>query len=122
MGIATGALLGIGNADPLLLRMAASPGGRLLHSVSRTAASRFVGHDARRVRRFVTPWLVRNYNLSGVPFGTATYAIYQETTPQFKGNKLERYLSRDFDLALAKVEVEQFLKKLMVNSAEIVRA
>jgi 4-amino-4-deoxy-L-arabinose transferase-like glycosyltransferase len=69
----------------------------------------------------VAPWLVRNYNLSGVPFGTATFAVYQETIPQLQGNKLERYLTRDFDLAIAKVDTDQFLKKLMVNSAESVQ-
>lgn len=69
----------------------------------------------------VAPWLVRNHQLTGAPFGTATYTIYQDTVPQFKGNKLERYLSRDFELALAKVELNQFARKLMVNSADIVR-
>jgi hypothetical protein len=69
----------------------------------------------------VAPWIVRNYNLSGTPFGTATFAVYQDTVPQFKGNKLERYMSGDFELAQGKVETDQFLRKLFVNSADIVR-
>jgi 4-amino-4-deoxy-L-arabinose transferase-like glycosyltransferase len=68
----------------------------------------------------LTPWLVRNYNLSGTPFGTAGYAIYQDTQ-YLKGNKLERYMSRELELTLAKVEVDQFFKKLMINVADIVR-
>src|SRR5262249_51088885 len=52
---------------------------------------------------------------------TASYAIYQDTTPLFNGNKLERYMSREFDLSLAKVEMDHFLKKLMINVAEVVR-
>jgi Dolichyl-phosphate-mannose-protein mannosyltransferase len=67
------------------------------------------------------PWLARNYNLSGAPFGTATFAVYQDTIPQFTGNKLERYMSRDFESALGKVEINQFFRKLLVNAAEIVR-
>ena len=66
------------------------------------------------------PWLVRNYNLSGTPFGTATYAVYQDTISQFRGNKLERYMSPELEQATGKVEVNHFLKKLMVNSAETV--
>jgi 4-amino-4-deoxy-L-arabinose transferase-like glycosyltransferase len=69
----------------------------------------------------VTPWLVRNYSLSGTLFGTAGYAVYEQTTPQFQGNKLERYMSGDFDLALGKVEMDQFFRKLMINTADIVR-
>lgn len=71
----------------------------------------------------VTPWMVRNYNLTGAPFGTATYALFQEAplVPQLRGNKVERYLNRDFELALAKVEVNSLGRKLMVNTAEIVR-
>lgn len=69
----------------------------------------------------VSPWLVRNTMLTGLPFGTATYAIYQETVPQFQGNKLERYASQEFDLIMQKVQVNEFIKKLVVNSAGIVR-
>lgn len=71
----------------------------------------------------VTPWAVRNYNLTGMPFGTATYSLFQDAplVPQLRGNKVERYLNRDFEVALAKVEVNSLGRKLMVNTAEIVR-
>jgi hypothetical protein len=71
----------------------------------------------------VTPWLVRNYNLSGMPLGTTTFAIYQETNPnpEFRGTKLERYYNGDFEVALSKIGVDQFLRKLVVNTAEIMR-
>lgn len=69
----------------------------------------------------VAPWLVRNYNLCGMPFGTATYAVLDDTIPQFRGNKLERYMSSDFDQAATKVELNHFLKKLVGNSAEAIR-
>lgn len=69
----------------------------------------------------VAPWLVRNAVLTGAPFGTASYAIYQETAPQFTGNKLERYVSSEFDVAMEKVGVNAFVRKLVVNASEIVR-
>ena len=33
----------------------------------------------------MTPWLARNYDLSGTPFGTAGYAVF-ENTSQFPPN------------------------------------
>lgn len=39
----------------------------------------------------VTPWLVRNTMLSGWPFGTATFALLQDT-PMFPSDALERSL------------------------------
>lgn len=41
------------------------------------------------------PWLARNYTLTGTPFGTAGYAIYQGT-PFFEGDQLERAFNPDF--------------------------
>jgi hypothetical protein len=43
----------------------------------------------------VTPWLVRNYSLSGTLFGTAGYAALQQTAA-FPGDTLMRSLSPDF--------------------------
>ena len=39
----------------------------------------------------MAPWVVRNLNVSGLPFGTATYAIL-ETTFLYPGNQLQRSL------------------------------
>lgn len=41
------------------------------------------------------PWIVRNYTLSGTPFGTAGYGLYQGT-PFFQDDQLERTLNPDF--------------------------
>ncbi|MBN2506979.1 MAG: hypothetical protein JXQ71_09825 [Verrucomicrobia bacterium] len=43
----------------------------------------------------ITPWLVRNWAVSGSLFGTAGYAIYQDTA-QFTGDQLERTLAPSF--------------------------
>jgi hypothetical protein len=39
----------------------------------------------------VSPWLIRNYNLSGAPFGTASYCV-MDNTVLFPENRLERSL------------------------------
>jgi hypothetical protein len=41
------------------------------------------------------PWVARNYNVSGRPFGTATYTVV-ESTVIFPENRLERSLAPDF--------------------------
>ncbi len=41
------------------------------------------------------PWIIRNYHLSGAPFGTASYAI-MESTLRFPDNRLQRSLDPDF--------------------------
>jgi hypothetical protein len=43
----------------------------------------------------MTPWIARNFELSGTPFGTATYALL-ETTIFSPGNKLQRTLEPNF--------------------------
>jgi hypothetical protein len=45
----------------------------------------------------MAPWVVRNWMLSGAPFGTAGYAVFQDTAI-FKGLDLERTLHPDFSL------------------------
>jgi hypothetical protein len=46
----------------------------------------------------LAPWVVRNMNVSGHPFGTATYAI-DETTYLFPEHRLERSLEPDLKAA-----------------------
>jgi 4-amino-4-deoxy-L-arabinose transferase-like glycosyltransferase len=70
----------------------------------------------------MAPWIVRNYQLSGAPLGTAGFAIYQATDPlqkndPFPGNRLERSLNVD----LSQVAFEHFIRKLVVNAGEILR-
>ncbi len=44
----------------------------------------------------MAPWIVRNYSVSGTPFGTATYAVV-ENTMLYPENRLERSLEPDFE-------------------------
>jgi hypothetical protein len=41
------------------------------------------------------PWIIRNYHLSGVPFGTGSYFLY-DGTAIFPENKLDRSLNPEF--------------------------
>lgn len=54
----------------------------------------------------VTPWLVRNYQLSGTLFGTPGYAIYEQTL-RFPGTRLERSAKPD----LTVVQNFDFIRK-----------
>lgn len=67
-----------------------------------------------------SPWVARNYSVSGTAFGTAGYAVFHETS-EFPGNRLERYLTPEFEVALNRVEAEEFIRKLLVNSSEIIQ-
>ncbi len=67
----------------------------------------------------MTPWLVRNFQVSGTFFGTAQYAICQDT-PKLPGTVLERSLHPDFQRQQY-VEVDDYLRKLMINASQIVQ-
>ncbi len=64
----------------------------------------------------LTPWVVRNYNLSGTPFGTAGFAIVQNTS-KFSGHELERSLNPD----LSNIDSGEYLRKLFTNTREIIK-
>jgi hypothetical protein len=65
----------------------------------------------------LTPWLVRNWTISGTPFGTATYAVL-ENSVLFSGNSLQRLLNPDLELSgMAFVKVAWF--KLLANGSQI---
>jgi hypothetical protein len=61
------------------------------------------------------PWLGRNYALSGTPFGTAGYAVYQGT-PFFQEEQLERAFNPDFSTTFTGF----FWTKLISNLRDIV--
>jgi hypothetical protein len=61
------------------------------------------------------PWVVRNYHVSGTPFGTAGYAVYEHTS-NFPGNRLERSLNPDFK----RVTFSSFWYKFMGNTRQII--
>ena len=59
----------------------------------------------------MTPWILRNYHLSGAPFGTATYTVL-EGTSFFPGDRLERSLEPDF----SRVYLTPLWTKLLINA------
>jgi hypothetical protein len=61
------------------------------------------------------PWLVRNYEVSGTPFGTAGYAIV-EGTGAFPGHQIERSLQPSFQRVVPIVR-----QKLMLNLRSLVQ-
>jgi hypothetical protein len=63
----------------------------------------------------LTPWVIRNYSVSGKPFGTATYAIV-ENTILFPENRLERSLEPE----LNRLYLGAFWLKLDANLHEII--
>ena len=67
----------------------------------------------------VSPWVYRNYHLTGAPFGLATYSI-QEETPQYPSNRLERSLPRNLDAELSKASLYDLARKLFQNIAPLV--
>jgi hypothetical protein len=67
---------------------------------------------------FLGPWIGRNVAVSGTPFGTAGYAMHQETSA-YPGNMLERSMPENITMAMNRVELEQFPRKLFVNGRDI---
>lgn len=61
----------------------------------------------------VSPWLVRNYNLSGTLFGTAGYALFHQSF-SFPTFDLERSLHPEFSL----IRTDEFASKLLRNGRE----
>ncbi|MDG1889804.1 MAG: hypothetical protein P8L18_00730 [Verrucomicrobiota bacterium] len=62
----------------------------------------------------VGPWLVRNYDLSGNPFGMSYYSLVMDT-PDFPGDRLERTLTSEVTYP----EYSAYIRKLLVNTTEI---
>ena len=62
----------------------------------------------------LSPWVARNYRVSGTPFGTAGYAVIEDT-PAFPEHKLERSLEPDFNVYFIKTA----FRKLIVNTRQI---
>jgi hypothetical protein len=65
----------------------------------------------------MAPWVARNYSISGTPFGTATYAVL-ENTMLFPEHKLERSLEPDF----SRLYLMPFWIKLMTNLRQSVQS
>ena len=69
----------------------------------------------------VTPWIYRNLNVSGLPFGTATYALVQDT-PISPDHDLDRALAPNTGLREVPIQIwiKTLVLKLTKNSREIV--
>ncbi len=66
----------------------------------------------------LTPWLARNFSLSGNLFGTSGYAMVQNTWA-FSDDTLER--SSDLQMGLKRIQPEFFLDKAIANTSDIVQ-
>ncbi len=64
----------------------------------------------------MTPWVARNYHVSGKLFGTAGYAVY-EATSAYPGNHLERSVNPDF----SRVDFDHFWHKFLANTRQIIQ-
>lgn len=63
----------------------------------------------------IAPWLLRNYSLSGVPMGTATYDI-MKATPVFAEHRLERSLAPE----LRRFDLPTLWRKMINNGRQVV--
>ena len=63
---------------------------------------------------FMAPWIVRNYFVSGTPFGTAGYALFQNTGV-FPGLEIERTITPDFSL----ISSGELWRKFLAGMREI---
>jgi hypothetical protein len=64
----------------------------------------------------MAPWVYRNMTLSGLPFGTATYAILERTS-LFPADHLQRSLEPDF----SRLPMSLFTQKLLANLRPILQ-
>jgi hypothetical protein len=64
----------------------------------------------------MAPWVARNYAVSGTPFGTAGFAVCQNTAA-YPENQLERTLKPEF----SRVEPFQYVLKFLAGTREMVR-
>jgi len=62
----------------------------------------------------MAPWIVRNVKISSAPFGTATYAIFDNTIA-FTENRLPRSLEPEFNFPFSRV----ITQKLIVNMRQL---
>ncbi|MCX6881032.1 MAG: glycosyltransferase family 39 protein [Verrucomicrobia bacterium] len=68
----------------------------------------------------ISPWLARNYSLSGTLFGTAGFAISEETSA-FPGARLVRSLPQNFAAELNRLGLEAYGRKLILELARLIQ-
>ncbi len=64
----------------------------------------------------ISPWLVRNYQVCGNPFGLAPYSLAQETS-QFT----ENWLVRSLDTDVSKVGRDDLVRKTFLGASQVLR-
>ena len=98
LALAAGVLMGVGRADPLCFRLDRSFRWRCFCYCSwRTKKGVACAGGAGAFALVLTPWIVRNFAVSGTPFGTAGFAVV-EGTGAFPGFQLERSIHPDLCL------------------------
>lgn len=76
-----------------------------------------VGSTLLMMAIIVTPWLARNYDLSGKLFGTASFAVAHET-PRYIGTELEKFLKADLD----QISLSDGIRKYLRNTGSLVES
>lgn len=67
----------------------------------------------------LTPWLARNYQVSGKLFGIAGYAIYEDTQ-RYPETGFQRQIEPD-SITFEQYSIEDLLHKLMINTRQILQ-
>ncbi len=67
----------------------------------------------------LTPWLARNYRVSGHLFGIAGYAVYEDSS-RFADNSFQRQYKPD-SVRFGQFEIEDIIRKLAINARKIVQ-
>jgi hypothetical protein len=62
----------------------------------------------------MTPWVVRNFSVSGTPFGTASYSLMESP-----GGAVENQLERSLEPEVPSLSVRSFTSKLLGNTRQI---
>jgi len=68
----------------------------------------------------MSPWLARNYTVSGHLFGMAGYDMYKESTV-FPDARLDRMLPANVQTEINRVPTEHFTRKLVLNGTELLQ-
>jgi hypothetical protein len=116
MAVGVGLLAGLGALTRYSFALLIVPVGFAVGSLPGLNRGRVVPVTVAAFLLVTLPWAVRNYALTGTPFGTAGYEIFQGT-PFFPQDQLERSLNPDLSVA----EVSQVLDKALLNLKEVVQ-
>jgi 4-amino-4-deoxy-L-arabinose transferase-like glycosyltransferase len=120
MALAAGALVGIGGLTRYSFGWLILPVAAFFALFFGQRRGALVAASLGAFLVIMAPWLMRNYQISGTLFGTAGFAVYQGATEPLEGNRLERFLTREVDAELGRVEAESFIRKLFVNASSII--